>query len=258
MFSVFRIVLILSAIGTAIALLLLLLKPATRRLFSPRWQYYIWIAVLVAMVFPLPVRQTRNADYTPPAFIMPVQTADTAVADIPAAPAETAHKKPDPRTAISYAWALGAAVYLLTALLSYWRFLIKKKRCSYISNIDISEAASRVGVKKPPKVRICADKMSPMLVGVFRPTIYLPETELDERLNLVLMHELMHYKRRDLIYKWAALIVNGIHWFNPIAYIVSSNINEQCEISCDIAVTRDMDNAEKTEYMRTILDLLRS
>lgn len=255
MFSVFRIVLILSLIGTAIAILLLLLKPVTLRLFSPRWQYYIWIAVLAAMVFPLPVRQTRKADYTPPAFIMPVQTADTASADIPASPvSETMDKKPDWRTAISCAWALGAAVYLLTALLGYCRFLTRKKKASYAAEIDISEAANRVGVKKTPKVRICTDKMSPMLVGVLCPTIYLPETELDERLNLVLMHELMHYKRRDLIYKWASLIVNGIHWFNPIAYIVSSNINEQCEISCDIAVTRDMDNAEKAEYMRTILD----
>lgn len=256
MFSIFRIILILSITGTVTALLLIILKPFTSKHFSAKWQYYIWIIALCALAFPLPVKTHKSQPLlTPPAFLMPAAY-DGAVSINEENNAEADNKKkPDIKDALSLAWAFGFVIYLASALISYRRFILKKNRLSRRTDIDISKTAWKIGVKKLPEVRICADNSSPMLIGVVRPVIYLPDRNLKECMEQVLLHELMHYKRRDLLYKWIALIINAIHWFNPIVYIVTANINEFCEISCDIAVTENMSADEKKKYMRTILDL---
>ena len=46
-------ILLLSAAGSVLALVLLCIKPLTERLFSPKWQYYIWLTVLIVMVLPV-------------------------------------------------------------------------------------------------------------------------------------------------------------------------------------------------------------
>ena len=48
----------------------------------------------------------------------------------------------------------------------------------------------------------------------------------------------------------------SIHWFNPLIYIVSKQIDTECEVSCDVAVTEKMSEQEKNDYMRMILSLV--
>ena len=51
------------------------------------------------------------------------------------------------------------------------------------------------------------------------------------------------------------MFVNAVHWFNPLAYFLCANIGEACEVSCDMAVTKNMSDKEQKIYMKTILDL---
>lgn len=55
MSDVMQNVLLLSAVGSVLAIVLLCIKPLTKRLFSPKWQYYIWLTVLIVMVLPIRV-----------------------------------------------------------------------------------------------------------------------------------------------------------------------------------------------------------
>lgn len=48
-------ILLISAVGSVLAFVLLLVKPLTKKLFSPGWQYYIWMTVLIVMVLPIKV-----------------------------------------------------------------------------------------------------------------------------------------------------------------------------------------------------------
>ena len=60
--AIFKTVLLMSATGGALALILLLIKPFTEKRFNPNWQYYIWLSVLLVMLIPfqisLPSEQT--------------------------------------------------------------------------------------------------------------------------------------------------------------------------------------------------------
>ncbi len=118
------------------------------------------------------------------------------------------------------------------------------------------EVKKELGIKRRIRLRVYPGGDSPMLTGILRPVIYLPVSTLSkEQLSMVFRHELTHLKRGDLIYKWFTLFVNAVHWFNPFAYLLSANVNEACEVSCDMAVTKNMNKEEISLYMKTILHL---
>ncbi|HHY23836.1 MAG TPA: M56 family metallopeptidase [Clostridiaceae bacterium] len=67
---------------------------------------------------------------------------------------------------------------------------------------------------------------SPMLVGLRRPMILLPISNVQEiDLKLVLTHELMHLKRKDLCVKMLALLAETLHWFNPFVHVLRKDVN---------------------------------
>ena len=95
------------------------------------------------------------------------------------------------------------------------------------------------------------------MTGIFKPTLILPKTELSsEQFHNILRHEMTHFKRHDILYKWFAEFVKCVHWFNPVSWYVLKQIAAECEISCDMAVTKNMTNSEKMSYVSTILSLL--
>lgn len=272
----------LSLAGGALILLLWAAKPMTRRLFGSRWQYYIWLMALVVMVMPIPISLPVN---TPAVRIArPVHTAapvvqteplDAAGAleaaeDFPALPPES----PNPllengrvRVAggmsfhlfwlIGAVWLAGCLLFLGVGMTSYARFLHSVRR--HAKNADcaaLAEVCADLGIRTNICAKTTAMLDAPMLTGLFRPILLLPQQALDaQQMRFVLLHELTHFKRRDLWYKWFAFLVNALHWFNPLIYLAVRQINEECEISCDLAVTAHMDEAEKAGYMGTILQL---
>lgn len=65
-------------------------------------------------------------------------------------------------------------------------------------------------------------------------------------MNYILMHELTHYERGDIFYKWFAMTIQSIHWFNPFVYIVLREIVTECEVNAVIPIENQMpENVEK-------------
>lgn len=273
MFQIFKSILLLSAVGTALTAFLLLIKPYTQKHFSSSWQYYIWLVVLTAMILPVKLPK-RPAEVDLTGTVTPAVTMEAVSATPEPLPyIEAADGNPVPVAdiekrgfnlnfydIISAIWLIGAVIFILCALFSYWLFLLRKRKSSSAAEeyIEFLYAADRLNVKRTIPLKKSNDFTAPMLVGIFRPVIYVPYRDISsEELTMIFMHELTHYKRRDLWYKWFSLIVNAIHWFNPFIYIAVKNINEACELSCDESVTRDMTDAEKKLYMRTIIGLIK-
>ena len=88
-----------------------------------------------------------------------------------------------------------------------------------------AEINRRLGVQKIMSLYESAVIESPMLIGLFNPCIYLPFGFLKEMVGkendiiLILHHELVHYKRRDLWYKWLFQAALCVHWFNPLLHV---------------------------------------
>ena len=274
MYDIFKTVLILSLFGFGITALLLLLKPITAKKLPARWQYCVWVALLISMVLPayklipkkeaqrlsiVPQNQTGQTTVQPLEEISPdtVVTYDT--------PIEYREVNLSPKIQIrlfdliAYIWGTGVLIFSLVVIISYFRFLCRKNKNSVkISDNKIfSEVKKELKIKRRIRLKASSDIGSPMLVGILFPTVYIPCREIpDNNMRMVLLHELTHYKRKELLVKWFAILVNAVHWFNPLCYLACAALSEACEVSCDMSVTKNMSEDEQKLYMQTILNLV--
>jgi bla regulator protein BlaR1 len=95
----------------------------------------------------------------------------------------------------------------------------------------------------------------PMIWGVFRPAILLPEDAVDwpeERKRVVLLHELAHIQRHDFLTTLAARLACALHWFNPLVWIAARQIRREQEQACDDVVLRMGSSAE--DYAEEVLE----
>ncbi len=276
MAELFRAFLLTSAVGTALAIILTLLKPITRKHFSGGWHYYIWLVVLLVMIFPIKLNLPEK-----PITTQNTKTINTTLKEETQTPLTetpiTVQEETQPITIqttqpekisfmqqiknfisnnavlISCIWLSGALLLLLLRLLNYMIFLIRVHR--YTEIISCPEVAQYT--KRKIKTRTSEKISSPLIIGVFRPTLLLPETALTpEQLHNILSHEMTHLNRNDLLYKWFVGFVKCLCWYNPMIYFISRQINIDCEISCDLSVVEKMNNEEKKSYIETILSLL--
>ena len=87
------------------------------------------------------------------------------------------------------------------------------------------------------------------------PKLLLPEGEMgDNALRYSLLHELTHFKRRDIWLKTLALLVNAIHWFNPFMWYMTRLVERDTELACDEAALKLLPTEEHKAYGTTILD----
>ncbi|GAA4845493.1 hypothetical protein GCM10023310_24290 [Paenibacillus vulneris] len=102
---------------------------------------------------------------------------------------------------------------------------------------------------------------SPCIYGLTKPKIYLPAdivTIADSRqLTHILLHELTHYKRRDLwfhfVWTWTAVL----HWYNPFVWLSMKKMKADREVACDAGVLEVLGEQEASSYGRTLLMLSR-
>ncbi len=95
---------------------------------------------------------------------------------------------------------------------------------------------------------------SPMLFGILKPEIFLPEREYTkEALEFVLSHELAHYKRKDLFVKLLLGMARTMHWFNPLVYKMEKQAEKDMELLCDSEVVEKLSKEEKKKYSEMLL-----
>ena len=267
--EIFKALLITSLAGSCLAAVIALAKPLTKRFFGYAWHYYIWLAVLAVMVLPVRFNLPQKAEIPP---VTAVQTTETGQTDAAANNADNAapiiQKKPNALKSgtifigrifdnklniLAVLWLVGALVFWLINLIGYIRLIIKMRKNSVV--VPCPELANFTD--KRVAVRVWENTSSPFMTGIFKPTLVLPERELtEEQLNNILRHEITHFKRHDILYKWFVSLVKCLHWFNPVIWYMSAQINTECEISCDMAAVQNMNGNEEMSYINTILSLL--
>ena len=157
-------------------------------------------------------------------------------------------------------WLAGAAGMALWILLSHLRFLRYLRR--WAKPVEDPETVQRYNqagdllkLDRRPRLLLCPGLAAPMLAGLFRPVLLLPEGEPEpEALRCALLHELTHFCRRDIWLKALALWVNIVHWFNPVMWYMVRLVERDTELACDEGVLRLLPPEEHAAYGRTILD----
>lgn len=248
--------LIISASVSGIVLLIFALMPILDRRYSAVWKYYVWLILSVRLLIPFrleipdaPIKLT-----TPPAGTF-VSRTDTAVPIEYYSDDSYKEKGNDAIDSANYApiitvsqlvlfvWRLGAAIVLLYHIGSYIMF--KRKIKHHMK-------------KKDDGVYLCGCIRTPMMIGFFKPIILLPDKACsDDELEVIMKHEMTHWKRHDIWYKLLLLLAVSVHWFNPIIHLMIRRANRDLEYSCDDIVIRGMDSEYKKNYALTILKTMK-
>lgn len=169
--------------------------------------------------------------------------------------------------AFSHLWVvwLGVAVILFVRKVTIYQSFVKYMTASREEVSDIrllnalAEAGSQINVKRP--VELYTNKLvsSPLLIGFFHPCIVFPSMELsDTDFVYTVWHELTHYKRLDMFYKWLLQLTMCLHWFNPLVWMMGRELGRACELACDEAVISGLDEQGRRAYGDTLLHALKA
>ena len=134
-------------------------------------------------------------------------------------------------------WALGVLVLLVLALVSFW-----KVRRRVGASIELS-----------PGVRLCDGIDTPFLLGLFRPTIYLPSGLPEDEREYVLAHEIAHKTHGDCVWKLLGYGLLCVYWFNPLVWLGYSLFCRDLELACDERVVKSYSLSEKKRYASVLL-----
>ena len=98
---------------------------------------------------------------------------------------------------------------------------------------------------------------SPICIGIRNPYIVLPERSFSAtELEYIFSHEITHLKNHDLCYLMAANLLTCIFWWNPLTYVVRTELEYALEVRCDIDATAGYTKEESLEYLGVILKIL--
>jgi TonB family protein len=111
------------------------------------------------------------------------------------------------------------------------------------------------------RVIICHTDAPDLLAtfGLFRPLVLLPAQARewnDDRVRIVLSHELAHIRRNDWIVQISAEVLRIVYWFNPLFWIACSRLRRESEQACDDDVLGG--GVRPRDYAAHLLELART
>lgn len=160
-------------------------------------------------------------------------------------------------------WVIGMAAAISMLFIGLLRLRWLESRAAPVREGNwaeiAAEVADRYGLPRPPLV-LQSDHPSLLVTWGFRQSkVILPAaapTWTEDRIRIVLGHELAHIRRRDWLLQIAAEVVRCIYWFNPILWIGCRRLRQESEQACDDAVLQL--GVDGRSYATHLLDLARS
>ena len=276
--GLFRLVVSLSLAGSAATLLVLGAKAVWKDRLGTGWNYYVWtlplVLYLVPFAFSLPAGAGKEAASAgvssgaasagapaSAAASQAVQGAAEAAAPGFFQLAEAWLEQAMP--VLAWAWALGTVFTLAVRLVDNCSLGASLKKCAAPCSPEgrahqkFQEALAEAGIPQGRvELVVCPGVESPLLLGLWKAKVVIPREDYsDSQLEMMLRHELTHYRCRDLWYKAAALVVAAIHWFNPLTRLMLRDLDRSCELCCDRRTTRGMSPSGRRQYGRMLLDV---
>jgi len=183
---------------------------------------------------------TRESDGSSATGARPAaRGSDVAPTAIPHATGSSPVPGLDVNGAIALAWIVIASALLARAVASHLKARGIVRRAAPVDQAPWIEATKNTSIGRTVAVKVSSEVDSPAVTGLLCPTIVVPTSALDwpvERCRLVLVHELAHVRRRDVLAQALADLACAVHWCNPLVWICARRLRVEREIAADDAV----------------------
>ncbi|HEX5399490.1 MAG TPA: M56 family metallopeptidase [Verrucomicrobiae bacterium] len=123
---------------------------------------------------------------------------------------------------------------------------------------QLDDLRMEYGIRRRVRLMVSETSTSPMTWGFWRPVIALPAESFEwpeERLRVVLRHELAHVKRWDCLTQEIAQLVCVVYWFNPLTWLAARRMRAEREKACDDFVLNT--GAPPKEYATHLVEVAR-
>ena len=246
-------------LNRAVAATLLLLAVCVYRALSPKapkWtRLFLWVLAGLRLCLPFSIRSAWSL--VPSEKILDYETAQYAAKPEITSGIAALNRAVNPAFGESFAatpaasinplqvwmhlagivWAVGVLALLLAALVSVW-----KLRRRVQASIELTKG-----------VRLCDAIDTPFLLGLFRPTVYLPSQLSQQERDVVLAHEAAHKTHGDCIWKLLGYGILCVYWFYPPVWLGYGLFCRDLELACDERAVKRLSLEEKKRYASVLL-----
>jgi len=224
---------------------------------SAACRHFVWMAALAGLLLlPAAMRLEPKWEITErraaaqPAYAQTVEVVESA-------PAPVASRIPLPVVL----WMIGAAftaAWFSIGRVRAWQVLRREPEAPGGCAAMI-ELCREAGIRRTVRVRESAAVRMPLTWDVLRPSVVLPLEARGwstARLRTVLLHELMHIERHDLLAQGIAQATCCLYWFHPLVWMAAGQLKLERECACDDAVV--LRGVPAADYAGHLTDLARA
>ena len=238
-----------SYIVLAVLLLRLLLKKA------PKWiTVVLWGIVAVRLVCPFSIESVLSlipsAETVSPDIMMdrtPEINTGIPIINQVINPVISGSFTPDPGTSanplqlwiptFAVIWIVGMIALLIYTVISFAK--VKRKIGTAVLLRDNIYQSENV--------------VSPFVLGIIKPKIYLPFGMNEKDMEHVVAHEMAHIRRKDHLWKPLGFLLLTLHWFNPLMWLGYVLLCRDIELACDEKVIKELDHDARADYSEALL-----
>lgn len=206
------------------------------RSIAPATRHALWLAIVIASLA-LPLTAIVSPSWSVrPALNLPAEGAGALT--LPAAPPLVRLELPR----ATVVWLAGSglvALYFLSGYAWLWRLRRRTRPAPPAWAAAVARLSARTGLEKPVDIVVSPDVHGPIVTGLWSVTVLIPPAACswsEARREAVLIHELAHVGRADLVAQLAAQALVTMHWFNPLAWYALREMRRDRELACDEAV----------------------
>ena len=238
-----------SYIVLAVLLLRLLLKKA------PKWiTVVLWGIVAVRLVCPFSIESVLSlipsAETVSPDIMMdrtPEINTGIPIINQVINPVISGSFTPDPGTSanplqlwiptFAVIWIVGMVALIIYTVISYAK--VRRKIGTAVLLRDNIYQSENV--------------VSPFVLGIIKPKIYLPFGMNEKDMEHVVAHEMAHIRRKDHLSKPLGFLLLTLHWFNPLMWLGYVLLCRDIELACDEKVIKELDHDARADYSQALL-----
>ncbi|MDD7732108.1 MAG: M56 family metallopeptidase, partial [Eubacteriales bacterium] len=135
-----------------------------------------------------------------------------------------------------------------------------KNSTELVNDARVEKALNLFNFKRKVNILINDNVKVPITYGVIKPKIIIQShiLEDDELLKFVLVYELTHVKKFDIVFKHIKNFIACIHWYNIFILASLKFIEDDMEILCDKLVIQKLGDTidNRKEYCMSMLKLI--
>ncbi len=124
---------------------------------------------------------------------------------------------------------------------------------------QIEQIRRQYSIRNKVKCLVCREDYAAgnivFTTGIVRPVIFIFARIQGREREMILNHEMVHIKRRDVLWRVLVTAVQVVHWYNPIVWLLPGEFERICEMSCDERVLQGRGDEEKKEYLKMLFTM---